>query len=252
MEEIFQVVDLLNRSNCVVALTGAGVSTASGIPDFRGPQGLWRVLDPSKFEISYFYENPDEVWGIFISTFVIKEDVNPNPAHRALAELESMGKLCAVITQNVDGLHQKAGSKRVVELHGSLRYAVCTKCGMKYPLAEVIREYKNAAPKCKVCGGILKPDVVFFGEPLPQEALNEAVMLAELSDLFVVIGSSLAVAPANRLPLIAKRRGAKLVIINGGPTELDHAADVIIRGRVEEILPRIVEALKASYLKGSS
>ncbi len=252
MEEIFQIVDLLNRSNCAVALTGAGVSTASGIPDFRGPQGLWRKVDPSKFEITYFYENPDEVWSLFLSTFLIQRDVEPNPAHRALAELESMGKLCAVITQNIDGLHQKAGSRRVIELHGSLRYAVCTKCGMKYPLAEVVREYRDKAPRCKICGGVLKPDVVFFGEPLPQEALNEAVMLAELSDLFMVVGSSLAVAPANRLPLIAKRRGAKLIIINGGPTELDDIADIVIEGRVEEVLPKIVEALKTSYLKGAS
>ncbi len=252
MDEIFRIAELINKSNCVVALTGAGVSTASGIPDFRGPQGLWRRLDPSKFEISYFHRNPDEVWGIFISTFAIRDDIAPNPAHKALAELEAMGKLCAVITQNIDGLHQKAGSRRVVEIHGSLRYAVCTKCGMKYPLAEVLREYKGAAPRCKVCGGVLKPDVVFFGEPLPQEALNEAVMLAELSDLFIVIGSSLAVAPANRLPFIAKRRGAKLVIVNGEPTELDEIADVVIRGRVEEILPKVVEALKAGYPERSS
>ncbi|MEL9989781.1 MAG: NAD-dependent protein deacetylase [Thermoproteus sp.] len=250
MEEIFQIVDLLTRSNCAVALTGAGISTASGIPDFRGPQGLWRRVDPNKFDISHFFEDPDEVWRLFVSAFLPQYEVSPNPAHLALAELESMGKLCGVITQNIDGLHQKAGSKRVVEIHGSLRYAVCTNCGARYPLREVLAEYKDSAPRCKICGGVLKPDVVFFGEPLPQDALNEAIMLAELSDLFLVLGSSLAVAPANRLPLIAKRRGAKLVIINMGPTELDDIADVIVRGRVEEILPKIVESLKASYLKG--
>ncbi|MGC8973659.1 MAG: NAD-dependent protein deacetylase [Thermoproteus sp.] len=252
MEKIFQIADLLNRSNCAVALTGAGVSTASGIPDFRGPQGIWRSVDPSKFEISYFYQNPDEVWRLFISIFVPKGDVVPNAAHRALAQLESMGRLCAVITQNVDGLHQAAGSVRVVELHGSVKYAVCTKCGMKYTLSEVLSTYDGSAPRCRVCGGVLKPDVVFFGEPLPQEAFNEAVLLSELADVFMVIGSSLAVAPANRLPLIAKRHGAKIVIINSGPTEMDEIADIMIEGRAEEILPKIVEALRASYSEGAS
>ncbi|MDT7869775.1 MAG: NAD-dependent protein deacetylase [Thermoproteus sp.] len=251
MDKVFQVADLLNRANCAVALTGAGISTASGIPDFRGPQGIWRKVDPSKFEISHLYRNPDEVWRLFVSIFAPKETIAPNPAHKALAQLESMGKLCAVITQNVDGLHQAAGSARVVELHGSLRYAVCTKCGMKYTLGEVLSTYNGSAPRCKVCGGVLKPDVVFFGEPLPQEALNEAVLLSELSEVFMVIGSSLAVAPANRLPLIAKRHGAKIVIINSGPTEMDEIADVVIEGRAEEVLPRIVEALRAGYREGA-
>ncbi|CCC81634.1 NAD-dependent protein deacetylase [Thermoproteus tenax] len=243
MDELREVADLLNRSNCAVALTGAGVSTPSGIPDFRGPQGLWRRIDPRRFEIAYFYAHPGEVWRLFVDTFLAQAEAKPNPAHLALAELEAKGKICAVITQNVDGLHQRAGSKRVIELHGSLRYAVCTSCGARFPLSEVLKGPIDDAPRCRVCGGVLKPDVVFFGEPLPYEALQDAMMLAELSDVFMAIGTSLAVAPANRLPLIAKRKGAKLVIINQDPTELDEFADIIIRGKVEEILPRIAELI---------
>lgn len=246
MDEVLALADLLNRSSCVSVLTGAGVSTPSGIPDFRGPQGLWKKVDPSKFEIEYFLEKPDEVWSLFVSTFVKEYEVEPNPAHLALAELEAMGKVCAVITQNVDGLHQRAGSRRVVELHGSLKYAVCTRCRAKYPLAEILREFRGLAPKCKACGGVLKPDVVFFGEPLPQDAFNEAVLLAQMSDVFMAVGTSLAVAPANRLPLMAKRSGAKFVIINSEPTELDFLADMVIRGRAEEVLAKLAEAIKST------
>ncbi|MEZ0320161.1 MAG: NAD-dependent protein deacetylase [Pyrobaculum sp.] len=239
-----EVASLLARSSCNVALTGAGVSTASGIPDFRGPHGVWRRVDPEKFEIHYFYENPDEVWDLFVQYLLPAFDVKPNPAHYALAELEKMGKLCSVITQNVDRLHQAAGSKNVVELHGALQYAVCTKCGRRYPLAEVLKKRTRGAPRCEKCGGVLKPDVVFFGEPLPQDALREAFTLAEIADVFLAVGTSLAVYPANQLPLAAKKRGAKLVIINADETFYDFYADYVTRGRVEEVLPKIVDGVK--------
>ena len=243
--EIDEVASLIARSGCTVALTGAGVSTASGIPDFRGPQGVWRFVDPEKFEISYFHQHPDEVWDLFVQYLLPAFDVKPNPAHYALAELERVGKLCAVITQNVDMLHQAAGSKNVVELHGALRDAVCTKCGARYPLREALKWRTAGAPRCPRCGGVLKPDVVFFGEPLPQDALREAFMLAEMAEVFLAVGTSLAVYPANQLPVVAKKRGAKLVIINADETYYDFFADYILRGRVEEILPRLVEKVKS-------
>lgn len=237
----------LARADCAVALTGAGVSTASGIPDFRGPQGLWRRVDPAKFEISYFEEHPDEVWELFVRHFGGFE-ARPNAAHFALAELEAMGKLCAVITQNVDGLHQAAGSRRVIELHGSLRHARCMACGALYDLREVVASFSGRAPRCPRCGGLLKPDVVFFGEPLPREAIWEAVMLAEMAQVFMAVGTSLYVSPANQLPLVAKRRGSRLVIINDDETALDSYADYVIRGRVEEVLPMLVGELSSMVL----
>ncbi|MFN3804592.1 MAG: NAD-dependent protein deacetylase [Pyrobaculum sp.] len=235
---------LIARSRCNVALTGAGVSTASGIPDFRGAQGVWRQVDPERFEIEYFYKNPDEVWDLFVRYLLPTFDVKPNPAHYALAELERMGKLCVVITQNVDMLHQAAGSRNVIELHGALREVVCTHCESRYPLREALRRRTVGAPRCPQCGGVLKPDVVFFGEPLPRDALREAFMLAEVSEVFLAIGTSLAVYPANQLPLAAKRRGAKLVIINAEETYYDIYADYILRGRVEEILPALVRKVR--------
>ncbi|RFA93475.1 NAD-dependent protein deacetylase [Pyrobaculum aerophilum] len=243
-DELDEVASLIARSSCNVALTGAGVSTASGIPDFRGPQGVWRRVDPEKFEISYFYNNPDEVWDLFIRYLLPAFDAKPNPAHYALAEMERLGKLCAVITQNVDRLHQAAGSKNVIELHGALEYAVCTNCGSKYALAEALKWRKSGAPRCPKCGGVIKPDVVFFGEPLPQDALREAFMLAEMAEVFMAIGTSLAVYPANQLPLVAKKRGAKLVIINADETYYDFFADYIIRGRAEEVLPKLLDRLR--------
>ncbi|MGC9130693.1 MAG: NAD-dependent protein deacetylase [Pyrobaculum sp.] len=243
-DELDEVASAVARSSCNVALTGAGVSTASGIPDFRGPQGIWRVVDPEKFDIDYFYKNPDEVWDLFVNLFLPAFNVKPNPAHYALAELEKMGKLCAVITQNVDMLHQAAGSRNVVELHGALREAVCTQCGARYPLSEAVKRRVSGAPRCPKCGGVLKPDVVFFGEPLPRDAVREAFMLAEMADVFMAVGTSLAVYPANQLPVVAKKRGAKLVIINADETFYDFYADYIVRGRVEEVLPRLVDKVK--------
>lgn len=244
MEQVIRAVAReLARADCAVALTGAGVSTASGIPDFRGPQGLWRRVDPAKFEIRYFEEHPDEVWGLFVSHFGGIE-ARPNAAHLALAELEAMGRLCAVITQNVDGLHQAAGSRRVVELHGSLKHARCMACGALRDLREVVAAFSGSAPRCARCGGLLKPDVVFFGEPLPREAVEEALMLAEMAQVFMAVGTSLYVAPANQLPLVAKRRGARLVIVNAEETALDHYADYIIRGRAEEVLPALVREVR--------
>ncbi len=245
-KQLKRAAEILARSKYAIVFTGAGVSTESGIPDFRGPQGLWKRVDPEKFTISYFISNPDEVWELFVNYLMISSDVKPNPAHKAIAELEALGIVKSVITQNVDGLHQRAGSRKVIELHGNLRYAVCINCGNRISLEEAIKlfEKKNSAPRCPKCGGLLKPDVVFFGEPLPQGALKAAFEEARKADVVLVVGSSLVVTPAAYVPMIAKENGAKLIIVNLEETAMDHLADVVIRGRAGEILPKIVERVK--------
>jgi len=245
---IERLAEAIRSSKCVVVLTGAGVSTASGIPDFRGPQGLWKRVDPGKFEISYFHLNPDEVWSLMFETLGSLMSAEPNPAHYALAELESMGHLCGIITQNVDGLHQKAGSKNVVEIHGNIGRTTCLSCGASYETRTI--EFRGVAPRCPSCGGLLKPDVVFFGEMVRD--FDKALELAMRADLFIAVGTSLYVSPANHLPIVAKRRGALLAIINQEPTALDDLADIIIRGRAEEVLPKLVNAIRSSERPGKA
>jgi len=246
MVDVADLAGWIVNSGCTVALTGAGISTASGLPDFRGPSGIWRRLDPSGFEIDALREDPDRVWRMFVEHFLPDADLRPNPAHLALADLESIGRLCAVITQNVDGLHQIAGSRNVIELHGSTREAVCTSCGTRVEIRSAVAQVRSTgrAPRCPHCGGLLRPDVIFFGEPLPREALSAAIGYAARSDVFMAIGTSLTVAPANSLPMRAKLNGAKLVIINGEPTEMDGEADLVINGKVEEVLPSLVQEVR--------
>ncbi len=181
--------------------------------------------------------------------FMLGIEIKPNIAHISLAELEKMGKLCAVITQNIDGLHQEAGSARVIELHGSLRNAICASCKRQYNLTEIIKRYGNAAPRCESCGGLLKPDIVFFGEPLNERVLSEAIDYASRSKVMIAIGTSLSVSPANYMPVYAKRNGAKLFIINDSPGEEDSMADIIIRERVEVALPELLSIINNRRLK---
>jgi len=243
-EDVYgMVARMLVKARHVIAFTGAGISTPSGIPDFRGPQGLWRRINPEVFGITYFLTDPMPAWRAFLELYKTTVTVRPNPAHYALAVLEGLGVVRAVITQNVDGLHQKAGSKKVIELHGNPSSAVCVVCGRRYPLDYALRQVERGeVPRCPECGGLLKPDVVFFGEPLPERALAEAIELAYRSDLVLVAGSSLVVRPANEIPWIVKRRGGKLVIVNLGETLMDHLADVKIEEDVSTALPRICEA----------
>ena len=248
MEELIERASrIIKEGRRVVAFTGAGISTESGIPDFRGPGGLWTRYDPDDFTIGKFLssdEARERIWSVLLEGRFM-EDVEPNPAHYALAELERMGKLMCVITQNVDGLHQKAGTKRVIELHGNMRRAKCLSCGSYYGMEEVRRLFMEGerAPRCR-CGGILKPDVVFFGESLPVDALREAERASVSSDVFLVLGSSLVVYPAALMPRYALRCGARLIIINMGETDLDGLAHVRIEGKVGEVLPKIVEKVK--------
>lgn len=227
---VAQLAALVRRHQPVVALTGAGASTASGIPDFRSPTGWWARFDPQVYSsIATFRHDPERVWEFHGPRLRFLAAARPNPVHEALARLEATGLLRAVITQNIDSLHAKAGSEQVVEVHGSVRTSSCPGCRARYPVGEVVALVEeHGAPPCPACGRILKPDVVFFGELLPPAAIERAQQLAREAGLLLVVGSSLQVWPVAELPELAQRRGAKVAIVNAGPTSFDARADLRI------------------------
>jgi NAD-dependent deacetylase len=238
MSNLDQAANLISQSAYMVVFTGAGISTPSGIPDFRSPgSGLWEKYDPFQVASIWAYRNQPEIFFDWIRSLSIQaESAEPNAAHKAIAELEQKGIVKSVITQNIDSLHQKAGSENVFELHGSARTATCSKCGEVHEqdyFKQIIMD-QNAIPHCRVCGSIIKPDVVLFGEDLPQDVWNGAYEECMKADLIFIAGSSLEVYPANSLPEIALKNGAKLIINNLSPTPLDNKADLIIRMDVIE------------------
>jgi NAD-dependent deacetylase len=239
---------IIDESKKIVVFTGAGMSTESSIPDFRGPEGLWTKFDPMKVaSIDAFRSDPKAWWKWISSLGSDVLDATPNKGHLALAELERLGKVDCVITQNIDGLHQKAGNKCVLELHGSVATAKCTQCRASYPRDYVMDLIKNGEipPRCDVCSGILKLDVVLFGEPLPQIIFQEATERSNDCDAMLIAGSSLVVYPAAVLPKLAKDHGAKIILTNLEPTDFDGECDIVLRGKIGEILPKLVEAYKA-------
>jgi NAD-dependent deacetylase len=241
---------LLAESRPCVVLTGAGVSTESGIPDFRSPTGIWAQYDPLEWaSLEAFRANPEKVWRFYAPRFSMLTAAEPNPAHRALAELERLGYVEAVVTQNIDLLHRRAGSREVVEVHGSIATSSCPRCGAAYPLDEVVPlvEAGNGAPRCPACTAILKPDVVFFGELLPAAAIDRAYELARAARLCLVVGSALEVYPVAELPLETLRSGGRFAIVNRGPTALDHRAELKVDGSAGEILPAVVEELLGEW-----
>jgi len=240
-EGIDRLVDWWRKADYRVVFTGAGMSTESGLPDFRSPQGLWRGVDPARIAtISALYENPQEFYDFYRMRLSRLGQAKPNRGHEILGKMQQQRLLNAIITQNVDGLHQRGGAARVIELHGSLREARCLKCKKDYPSG--ILEGQEI-PTCPACGGMIKPGVVLFGEMLPAEALRQAEIEAKRARLFAVIGSSLEVSPANHFPVMARENGAKLVIINREATAMDHEADLILRGSAGEILEKLYHAL---------
>lgn len=242
---IRQAADLIDDSSRVVALTGAGISTPSGIPDYRSPRsGLWEQAE-DMMEVASIYafrHRPQAFYDWLRPLLEIIMAARPNPAHLALAQLEAAGHLTAVITQNIDLLHDKAGSRSVYEVHGHLREVVCPACHYIIPAEPVLNEFMATGkiPRCRRCHHIMKPNVVLFGELLPLQIMKAAQLSARTCDLLIVVGSSLEVAPAGDLPELAKEHGAKLIIVNYGPTHLDHKADLLIREDVAAVLPRIV------------
>ena len=235
---------LRERQPCVV-LTGAGVSTESGIPDFRSPQGLWAQFDPFEYgSIAAFRADPAKVWRFYAPRFAVLTEAEPNAAHRALARLEHAGLVRAVITQNIDLLHERAGSRDVVEVHGSIRTSTCPGCGASYPLARVLELLEEEdAPACPECGAILKPDVVFFGELLPAEAIDRAFELAREAALLLVVGSALEVHPVAGLPLETLETGGEVAIVNRGPTAIDTRATLKVDGSAGEVLAAVADQL---------
>lgn len=245
-DRIELLADWLRSARSAVVFTGAGVSTESGIPDFRGPDGLWRRVNPANFTIRRYLEDPGvrrESWERF-KTGGVYGQAEPNPAHYAIAELVRAGLVKWVITQNIDSLHHRAGTppERIIELHGNLRFAKCLGCRRRFEKAEALAlpaDPSDGVPRCPDCGGLLKSGTVSFGEPLPADELARAEEAAQTSDLFIVVGSSLVVYPAAYLPLHALDAGARLVIINLGDTPLDHLAHLLIPAPAGEVLPKV-------------
>jgi NAD-dependent deacetylase len=236
---------LIREAQPCVALTGAGVSTESGIPDFRSPTGIWADFDPLEYaSIDAFQRDPAKVWSFYAPRFAMLTDAEPNDAHRALAELEEAGFVRAIVTQNIDLLHERAGSRDVLEVHGSIRTSSCRGCGAAYPLADVVALLESEpAPSCAACGHVLKPDVVFFGELLPDGALARATALAREAGLLLVVGSSLEVYPVAGLPLETIHAGGRVAIVNRDPTPYDSDAEVVVNAAAGETLRAVAAEL---------
>ena len=232
----------LANSSFAIALTGAGISAESGIPTFRGRGGLWEKYDPEEVSTAEaLRRNPRLVWRLHVELMKVAFSAKPNPAHIALAELEELGMLKCVITQNVDDLHRVAGSKCIVELHGNIRWVRCTSCTFR---ARVDRLPEEVPPKCPICGSLLRPDVVFFGEPLPEDALRRAYDLCMRADAILVVGTSAVVMPAGMLPHIVKEGGGRVIEVNLEPSAISPIADITILGKAGEVLPKIVAYVK--------
>lgn len=235
---------VLAEANMTVALTGAGISVESGIPPFRGKGGLWEKFDPMTFaHIDAFRRDPKTVWQVLLKTLsdtLVK--ARPNKAHKGLAELERRGCMRAVITQNIDGLHQQAGSREVIEFHGSMAHHRCQNCDQEIRSKHV--DLAELPPRCE-CGGVLRPEIVFFGEAIPTVALNNSEQFARMCDAMLVVGTSATVEPAASIPRIAKQHGARIIEINPDPTPLTNAiSDITLMGPAGAMMTRLVEALE--------
>jgi NAD-dependent deacetylase len=246
-EAAVRLAALLREARSAVVLTGAGISVPSGIPDFRSPgTGLWEKVDPMEVaHIDAWRRDPDRFWSFYAQRFASLVDRRPNAAHRAVAELERRGLVRAVVTQNVDRLHRLAGTERLVEVHGSIDWSVCLQCGGRTSLEQVIEQLGAAdgAPECLACVAPLKPDVVLFGELLPERAMAEAHELAAAADLMVCIGSSLEVFPVAGLPGVTLGAGGRLALVTQGPTPYDREAEVKLEGDVVDELGAVLAAL---------
>jgi NAD-dependent deacetylase len=241
--KIKQAVQLIRKAKYAVAFTGAGISVESGIPPFRGENGLWNTTDPIFLEIEFFNKKPLQSWQKIKEIFYDKlVDIEPNFAHTALAKMEERSFIEAVITQNIDRLHQKAGSKTVYELHGTYKQLICTECQSEYDMSFANLDY--LPPTCFVCKGILKPDIVFFNEPIPKFAKEHSFEEAKKADVFLIIGTNAEVLPAANIPVIAKETGAKIIEINIQPSHYTNTiTDIFIEMKASEAMKKIGELL---------
>lgn len=240
-EKIKQAAEIISKAKHIVGFTGAGTSAESGIPPFRGEGGIWNKYDPNSLDIDFYYSHTKDSWKIIrevFYNFFNNNEIKPNPGHKVLAKWEQEGRLSAVITQNIDDLHTVAGNKTVYEFHGNMARFVCTHCGKKYPAKEL--QLTENPPHCEACGGLLKPDFIFFGEGIPEKAYYGSIEAAENCDVFIIIGTSGQVGPANMIPGIAKQHGAKIIEINMQPsTYTNYITDLYLEGKSGEILPTI-------------
>ena len=248
MDVIESIARDIRNAEHVIAFTGAGISAESGISTYRGQGGIWNKYDPNIYaNIDTFLKDPTYYWNFFRDVrYPMVKNAQSNPGHRALAELEKMGRLQAVITQNIDELHQQSGSTRVIELHGTTRKYFCLKCGQRFDFDNVYEmSGKEIPPSCSECQGMIRPDVIMFGEALKTDVLRAAFEEAEACDFVLAIGSSLVVYPAADIPARARRRGAKLAIINKDETPMDHSANYVLREAAGSVLPAIVDKLNS-------
>lgn len=246
MDGLETFIDLMRAARSAVVFTGAGISTESGIPDFRSPTGLWARERPVMYEdFMAHYGMRVKSWQLSARMFREVADAQPNAGHRAIAELQKRGHVAAVVTQNVDGLHQLAGSGNVIELHGSNRFCACQHCGKEWPTPEIVArvEAGDEAPECDACGGPIKTKTISFGQAMPEGEMQRAAEVTLAADLFVAIGSSLVVEPAASFPRMSKNYGASLVIINAEPTPLDSLADVVLHERIGATLSALMSRL---------
>ena len=239
-----ETIELIAQASRIVGFTGAGISTESGIPDFRSPGGVWannRIIEYQEFISSR--AGRIEAWRQKVIGWPEMRNAQPNAGHLAFVELEQRGKLLAMITQNIDGMHQRAGHdpKKVIELHGTMLHAVCLSCGAPISMDEAVARVAvgELAPECEKCGGYLKTATVSFGQAMPEREMHRAYDAAESGEVFIAVGSSLVVHPAASLPALAKASGAKLIIINRTPTPLDEVADLVVREEIGKALPRL-------------
>jgi NAD-dependent deacetylase len=245
-DEIERAAALLREARHAVALTGAGISTPSGIPDFRSPgSGLWERVNPMIVASIHTFRIRPKAFFDWVRPLAEKMmAAEPNPAHLALADLEAVGCLQAVITQNIDGLHQRAGSREVLEVHGHVREATCTRCHTVVQTGDFLDDFlgSNEVPRCAACGGVMKPNVVLFGEQLPVGVINAAHAHVRQADLMLVAGSHLDVMPASQMPLLVHERGGRVIVVNLMDTYIDAVAEVVIHADVADVLPRIARA----------
>lgn len=243
-DKIRRAAELIKSSKHTTVFTGAGISVESGIPPFRGEGGLWGKYDPELLDIGYFRRHPDKSWAVIKEIFYdFFGKAEPNDAHLGVAQLEKMGYVKAVITQNVDNLHQEAGSKNVFEFHGTSRTLSCMVCGTPYDVRR--KSLKVIPPRCSGCMGVLKPDFIFFGEGIPKEASLPSFYEAQVADVFIVIGTTGEVMPACQIPVEASQRGAKVIEINLDPSNFTYGVtNIFLQGKATEIMNKLVEAVK--------
>jgi len=250
-KEIETIAEWITASKSMVVFVGAGMSTESGIPDFRSPGGVWDRYDPEDFQFDRFLTDErsrENYWRMATEMYDSMKNASPNAGHHAIAELERLGRLDCLITQNIDGLHFKAGNSgdKVLELHGTAMAVACMSCGKRYERGRVQDRIERGekAPRCEACGGLLKPATISFGQAMPEWETAEAYRRSEAADLFLVVGSSLVVHPAASMPVVAKRAGARLAIVNRDETALDNLADLVVRGEAGKVMAAILAQVR--------